>query len=296
MLVEEWRPKLYCKKYECQNLSPDGKVFFIEDGHKYYFEDDIVKGKLIPFEETKFKFRSPTGILAEFKEKFDTEKVAKKYVEKNDLDITWDELAQQWADKGTAASEEGTILHAYAESKWNGWDMPKPNLVKAPLVEQMYEELSNSFSLARTELLVYSSILRLAGQVDLLLKNDEGKYLIMDYKFLKESLKYKSFFNSWTRKYKMMSGPFKHLMDCNYNHYSIQMEIYRYLMGKKGSEVVGKILIVVTPEEVSYIEGNEIKIWVSKSGILHARYKDYKGKLYDSSKDKEYLKNNYKII
>jgi hypothetical protein len=46
----------------------------------------------------------------------------------------------------------------------------------------------------------------------------------------------------------MMSGPFSRLMDTNYSHYSIQLEIYRYLMGAVGRKVKTKRLMVVTPE------------------------------------------------
>jgi hypothetical protein len=46
----------------------------------------------------------------------------------------------------------------------------------------------------------------------------------------------------------MMSGPFSRLMDTNYSHYSIQLEIYRYLMGAVGRKVKTKRLMVVTEE------------------------------------------------
>ena len=71
MLVEDWRPKLYCKGAECQNLSPNGKVLFIEDDHKYFYESDVrSNGVIKTFEISQFKFRSPTGILSSFKEYF----------------------------------------------------------------------------------------------------------------------------------------------------------------------------------------------------------------------------------
>ena len=82
MLIEDWRPQLYCKDIECQNLSPNGRVFFLEDAHKYFHEEDIVDGKVIPFEESKLAFRSPTGILKDYYEKFDTIPQAKKYIKK----------------------------------------------------------------------------------------------------------------------------------------------------------------------------------------------------------------------
>jgi hypothetical protein len=64
---------------------------------------------------------------------------------------------------------------------------------------------------------------------------DSTEYHILDYKFIKEPLERKSYYNRFTRKYKMMSGPFS--MDTNYSHYSIQLEIYRYLMGAVGRKV-----------------------------------------------------------
>jgi hypothetical protein len=45
----------------------------------------------------------------------------------------------------------------------------------------------------------------------------------------------------------MMSGPFSRLMDTNYSHYSIQLEIYRYLIDAVGRKVKTKRLYV-TPE------------------------------------------------
>lgn len=297
MLIDDSRPKLYVRDIECQNISQDNKVFFIEEGHKYYHEDDIVGNEIVPFTSSKYKFRSPTGILGEFKEHFDTVKQAKAYVKKHGLEITWKELAEEWAEKGRVASEEGTLLHGYAESLWNAWGMDKPESIKAEYVHDMFRDVSDFGVLEKTELLVYSLVLKLAGQVDLLLTNkDNSKYFLFDYKFIKKPLDKKSFYNWKTRKYKMMSGPFKKLHDSNFYHYSIQMELYRYLMGTRGKKVHGKYLLVFTPEKYEMVEGYEIKIWVSTKGTLHAKYKDFKGKIYDSSKDVSYLKKPFTLI
>jgi ATP-dependent exoDNAse (exonuclease V) beta subunit len=111
--------------------------------------------------------------------------------------------------------------------------MQAPDLAKTRFVEDLHKELTSKYVLAKTELL-YSLELRMAGQVDLLMRNEDStEYHILDYKFIKEPLE-KSYYNRFTRKYKMMSGPFSRLMDTNYSHYSIQLEIYRYLMGAVG--------------------------------------------------------------
>jgi ATP-dependent exoDNAse (exonuclease V) beta subunit len=51
------------------------------------------------------------------------------------------------------------------------------------------QELTSKYVLAKTELLVYSLELRMAGQVDLLMRNEDStEYHILDYKFIKEPL------------------------------------------------------------------------------------------------------------
>lgn len=296
MLIADWRPALYCKGVMCDNTSQNKKVFFLEDGHKYYHEDDIVNGQVVPFEDSKFMFRSPTGLIKDFHEEFETEMQATKYVKKYRLPITPEQLMFAWDYIADAASFEGTILHGYGEALFNNWPCPKPDLKKAEYVQAVHRRLTARYILAKTELLVYSEHIRLAGQSDLLMKNkDSTEYYILDYKFLKEPLEMKSYYNRFKRRYKMMYGPFRFLMDTNYYHYSIQLELYRMLMGTLGTKVKAKQLIVITPDSCNIVNAYPMRIWVSSDYILHARYRYGKNKerLYDSSKDSSYLENPY---
>jgi len=293
MFVPENKPPIYIGNVEVDNVSPDGKVFFIEEGHKYYHTDDIVNDKIKPFNATRFKFKSPTGILAGFKEHFDSVGISERYVEKHGLEISAEELRAEWAEKARVASDRGSKLHAYCESIYDGWDFGEvPQEPQARQAEEALETISNmGWKLAKTELLVYNTKLRLAGQMDILLKKKvKGKtrFGIFDYKFLKEPIQKKSFYNPRTKKYKMMSGPFKHLMDCNFYHYSIQMELYRVLMGALKDKVTNKVLIVVTEDGYELVEGYPIKIWFDSKRKLQAKYRKFNGDIYDSSKDVEY--------
>jgi hypothetical protein len=56
----------------------------------------------------------------------------------------------------------------------------------------------------------------MAGQVDLLMREDSTEYHILDYKFIKEPLERRVATTDLLR-YKMMSGPFSRLMDTNYS-------------------------------------------------------------------------------
>jgi hypothetical protein len=116
-----------------------------------------------------------------------------------------------WDMLGDMASLRAT-LHGYGESLFNKWGMQAPDLAKTRFVEDLHKELTSKYVLAKTELLV-SLELRMAGQVDLLMRNEDStEYHILDYKFIKEPLERKSYYNRFTRKYKMMSG-FSRLMD-----------------------------------------------------------------------------------
>jgi len=297
MLLNDCRPKLYCKGVEVQNLSLDSKVLFLEEDHLYFSADDIIDGKILPFEDSKYKFKSPTGLLKNFKEEFDTIPQAKKYVKRHNLDITWQQLVKQWEDKGLKASTEGTLLHGYAESIFNNWGMTAPGTGKDKFVEELVAVLLEDYTLVRTELLVFSTLLKIAGQVDLLLKHRKtGALALMDYKFIKAPLERKSYYNKYTYQYKMMTGPFRKLFDTAYFHYSIQMAIYQYLMGAVGKRITSRTLLVVTPEEYILDKGWPIKVWCDKEGYIQAAYKEPRGgKVFNSAKDEYYMKNKVKF-
>ena len=199
---------------EYDNVSLDGKVGFIEDGHKYVLMDD-----------KKFKFNSVTTLLHSYGEEFNADEIAEavstneksKYfgMDPSDIKAEWEEKARK-----------GTILHAYGEALLKGEDVTPPDLEKAKWVPIIVNKLKeDGYEVAKTELLVYSKDIALAGQSDIILKKkimDEYFFMIYDWKFLSEPIKKKSHFNPFTRQYKKMTGPFKYLMDCNWIHYSIQ--------------------------------------------------------------------------
>ena len=298
MYVPANKPRIFLDGVEVDNISPNKKVFFLEEGHKYYHKDDINDDNTIKkFSDSVFSFRSPTGILSNFYKHFDAIPISERYVKKHKLKITAEELRAEWDEKARVASERGSKLHAYCESLYDGWDFGEdPEELQAPHARAALKDIdSQGWKLAKTELLVYSTIVRLAGQVDLLVKRGDD-LAIMDYKFLKGPLDMKSYYNPFTRKYKMMTGPFYRLMDTNFNHYSIQMELYRMLMGKTGERVTNKTLVIVLEDSYELVEGLDMRIWVDSEGNLQARYKLWNGKIFDSSDDWEYMNEPFSLI
>jgi hypothetical protein len=139
------------------------------------------------------------------------------------------------------------------------------------------------------------SELRMAGQVDLLMRNEDStEYHILDYKFIKEPLERKSYYNRFTRKYKMMSGPFSRLMDTTtlITAYSLRYTgtWWAPLAGRWKQNDLWLLL-----KATSLFTRSRWRS-VTTDGVLHAKYKHYKDKIYDSSKDPVYLENPYRLI
>jgi hypothetical protein len=70
------------------------------------------------FENSKYAFRSPTGLIKDFHEEFDTIPEAKKYVIRHKLSITWEQLVLPGTCLGIWLLW-GTTLHGYGESLFN---------------------------------------------------------------------------------------------------------------------------------------------------------------------------------
>ncbi len=275
-------------KYD--NESVDGKVAFKEKGHKYFFKDN-----------KDFKFNSVTTVIKDFHEKFDgkhhAERLSKKptsvYYEMETSDIL-----DMWRRKAEKASAEGTLLHAYGEDLLNKKeDIVVPNhLQKSSWVPGIVTKLYNDgYELAKTELLVYSEILGLAGQSDIIFKKLVGHtdidekpiydYFIFDWKFLGKRIAMKSYYNPYTRKYKKMMKPFHHLMDCNWIHYSIQLAIYQTLSGD-AQRIKEKVLIIVNDDEYNLVPCYPMRVFWDENSELQAVYEIYNGKVYDSRIDR----------
>lgn len=278
------------------NLSVDKKVGFIEEGHIYTY-----------FPDPEFKFNSATSLLKNYEEHFDemamSEKCSKNRRKPEYYGRTPEDIRAEWAAKALEASTMGTALHDYGEKLLNGEGVPKehiPDSPKAKFVPRLVEDLwEQGYELAMTELLVYNIPLAICGQSDILLKKQKPdlsyNYMIYDFKFLNKPIQKKSFYNTRTRKYKYMSGPFKWLMDCNWCHYSIQLSIYQTLAGDP-SMVKEKVLVVVTDDGYEFVPCLPMRVFWDENKQLQCVHMTYKGEWYDSRTDKFYKKKPADIV
>jgi hypothetical protein len=129
-------------------------------------------------------------------------------------------------------------------------------------------------------------LLRLAGQIDLLVK--EGNNItILDWKTNKE-IKTKSGFNTQTKSSAKMLYPLNNLDDCNFLHYTLQLSTYAWMLQQVNPSFVIKDLILV------HFDHN------NKQTIYHINYLKTEVenmlKHYEKELKKEKQRNKYKRI
>jgi len=121
--------------------------------------------------------------------------------------------------------ERGTLLHNYAESLMVPFadpvDVPECWADQKHAVDIAVVRLNERYEFLDTEMIVFSTALGLAGQIDLLMK-DSKDVLIWDWKTDAEIEQ----FNPWRN----ALPPIDHLTDCNFEEYSIQLNIYEKIM------------------------------------------------------------------
>lgn len=98
----------------------------------------------------------------------------------------------------------------------------------------------------RTEWEVWSKEHLLCGSIDMVFRRkSNGKFLIYDWKRSK-AIKTEN-------TYQKGLAPLDHLDDCNYWHYTLQLNVYRWILENLyGMEIEGMALIVLHPDNTNY--------------------------------------------
>jgi ATP-dependent exoDNAse (exonuclease V) beta subunit len=181
---------------------------------------------------------SVTSLVSNFKEPFDSKAVAQRVTKSKKskwFGISPEKIIELWDSESNRAITLGTFYHNQRESdicslssiEKEGLPIPvyKPveegSVKKAPdqrLTDGIYPEH-----------MVYLKSAGICGQSDLV-EVYNSKVDIIDYKTNKE-IKTESF-KDWEGISKKMLFPVSHLDDCNFNHYSLQLSIYMYIILK----------------------------------------------------------------
>lgn len=210
-------------------------------------------------------------------------------IDREDFNSAKQDILDEWQKKNIEACERGTKIHADLEhsfTKKKETDMKKYGLGGKFLINTNDSLNKSNIELLDIDKGVFPEYLiyrtsddnkfRLAGQIDLLIKDGNDIY-IRDYK-TNSKIDEKSYYNPRTKKYQMMNYPLNNLMDCNKVHYALQLSTYAWMLQKINPQFNIKQLMLihydhdgnVTEIPVDYLKDDVIRMckWYKKQLLI----------------------------
>lgn len=255
---------------------PGGSLDYLEKKNAHERDAHITfdEGPHIYTIDGSSDYTSVTTFCHSHFEHFDADKIIDKMMnswkwpQNKYYGMTKQEIKDQWSENGRKSSEAGTKMHFDIECYYNG--MSVNNESTEFQYFKNFEKFHRHLEPYRTEWMVFDKELKLAGSIDMVyavdvldaVENGEASDMeedvemidIYDWKRCKEI----KTANKWqSAKTECIS----HLPDCNYWHYSLQLNTYKYMLEKNyGKKVRDMYLVCLHPDNKT---GNYIKYKVN---------------------------------
>lgn len=210
----------------------DGALSFDEASHTY-----TVDGRV---------YDSVTTLVEECFEPFDAEYWAGR---KATPGHTKEMILREWAAKGEAARNLGTLMHERIESYYLGKPV-QPEWMADPTF-RIFAAFATDIRLCpyRTEWRIYHEESRMAGTLDFLALRSDRQLEIWDWKRSTKVVDSLGRAIDHSPYGKCGLEPVVHLPDTTYYHYALQVSVYRYILAEKyGVETVAGRLGVFHPD------------------------------------------------
>jgi len=157
--------------------------------------------------------------------------------------MTDDDIKQEWKAKGEEASSKGTLLHKHIELFY------KLEPVTNESIEYtQFQAFVQDSSLVPYEIewMVCDPETRIAGTIDFVAQNKDGTIDLYDWK---RSSKVSEYVTAYSH---CLEPELSHIPDTTYWKYTIQLNLYKYLVEKKGLRVKRMFLVCFHPDILNY--------------------------------------------
>lgn len=145
------------------------------------------------------------------------------------LGVTPEQLRAQWEAKAERSRTLGTAMHARIEQYYLGWD-------QGPDGDgyDLFLQFASRYELRpyRTEWRVFDEDLGVAGTLDFLERDAQGRFNIYDWKRSTSLVSDGSLVRE-NRFGQTGLGPAERIPDTSYWHYALQLSTYRYILARK---------------------------------------------------------------
>jgi hypothetical protein len=231
----QYQPENENKLYlEILNVHPrDNRIEFFEDGHYYTIDGE------------RGDYTSVTTKIHSMFPKFNADVIIDKMMNGRNwstskyFGMTKQEIKHSWEVNRNEAATSGTNLHRAIELYYNNAPQENPEIVESKEYKhfEKFLETHGDKKAYRTEWSVFHEDIKLAGQIDMCYLNDDGTIDIYDWKRSKEIKKY--------NQYETGLGIMSILPNCNFWHYALQLNTYKYILETKYDKRVKNMAIVV---------------------------------------------------
>lgn len=200
--------------------------------------------KLIPKENWAVEKKSLLNT-----KKFNREILNVYNISELEFNKTQQDILDEWDKKNKESCERGTKIHAELENSFykSGKNVSLQRFGIGGKFEckKDYSDLDLEYGVY-PEYLIYresdDGILRLAGQIDLIVKQG-NEITVCDWKSNQE-IKQKAGFNTQTKSTSKMKYPLNNLDDANFWHYTLQLSTYAWMLQKLNPNFIIKDLII----------------------------------------------------
>ena len=185
-------------------------------------------------------YKSVSSIIASLFDKFDTDTCirnmidGKNWIHHELYGKSIDEIKKIWMERNQKAMEEGVRLHEDIENYLNNITVENKSIEYQYFLNFIAEQ---ELSVYRTEWRIFHEGFRFAGTIDMCSKNQDGTLSIYDWKRSKSIKRFNSF------KHAIVSG-LQHIMDTNFYHYALQLNLYKFILEEKYNFKVKKMYLV----------------------------------------------------
>lgn len=209
--------------------SRDGLIAFDPSRHVYTFGDE--------------EFESVTTVVENCFAKFDAAAWAAKKRPENPQS-----LIDEWEAKGKEARDLGTLMHDRIERHYLGQPHDADALSDATFTRFLRFAAERPLTPYRTEWRIFSERYKIAGTLDFLALEDDGSFSIYDWKRSTKVVDADGHVidNSYRRTGRY---PLHFIADTTFNHYALQVSIYRFILAEHyGIDVRRAFLGVFHPD------------------------------------------------
>jgi len=245
-----------------QELKKFSHIKYYDEPHKYFIgEQELVSG---------------TGFLKLFKPEFNAKVMAQKSAKK--LGIPVEEVLADWDFKRDFAGMKGTLVHNFAENYWFNKIFPYNSQVVidkfgedhikerydrcVEMFLDFYRDASPALTPITMELVIGDAELGVGGMVDCLFYNEKLKeFQIWDYKTNKQ-IRMKSEYR------KRFKAPISFIEECEFEAYSLQLNLYKYIIEKNTNIKIGRLYLVWLFEENESYQVIECKDYQSTIELM----------------------------